>query len=102
MNSSQADTAQTSQPTPLPRPGKHWSLAEIALITEKSLTDDEIARRTGRSIPAVAAQRRRYTQKRAKQLGLYPYHRESLIQDKYPFAVLQLLPVPEPDRTRDI
>lgn len=74
--------------------GRHWSAAEIALITSGTLADHEIAARTGRSHRAVAAQRRRLAQKRLMRLGLYPYRRHCGEYMSTPFSVLQYLPTP--------
>lgn len=73
---------------------KHWAPEELALITADKLTDEDIADRTGRSIRAIVAQRRRLTQKEAMRLGLYPYNRKLPAQEHNPFPVLQHLPLP--------
>ncbi len=74
--------------------GRRWSPAEIALITADTLTEHEIAARTGRSSRAVAAQRRRLAQKRRMRLGLYPFRRRTRETTMTPFSVLQHLPLP--------
>lgn len=73
---------------------KHWSPVEIALLSDDTLTDGDIATRTGRSIRAVAAQRHRLSQKRAIRLGLYPHHHRTLDPERHPFFVLRHLPEP--------
>ncbi|SKF65624.1 Uncharacterised protein [Mycobacteroides abscessus subsp. bolletii] len=73
---------------------RHWSTAEIALLSDLALSDSDIANRTGRSIQAVAAQRRRRIQKRAMRLGLYPFQRRPAEPERHAFIVLRHLPEP--------
>ncbi|ORV16814.1 hypothetical protein AWB96_00560 [Mycobacteroides chelonae] len=55
---------------------KHWTEAEVALVTEGKLTDQQIAEQVGRSAEAVKAFRQRRELKLAIQRGDYP-HRNS-------------------------
>lgn len=75
-------------------PGTRWLATEIALICDGTLSDVDIADLTGRSAKAVTAKRARLAQKRAMQLGLYPYQRKSPERMPPLFAVLQNLPIP--------
>ncbi|SLK53419.1 Uncharacterised protein [Mycobacteroides abscessus subsp. abscessus] len=74
--------------------GTHWSPVEIALVMAGVLADGDIAGRTGRSVRAVSAQRRRLERKRAIRLGLYPHGHRTPGSAEPLFSVLQRLPVP--------